>query len=595
MRWLLIGNLALCTLCSGNPRSHSDTPTASTELHRSPCALTLLPGGNQALTVNQTSGSISLIDLDAGKVLAELPCGRKPVAVACSRDGKRAAVSNLWSGTISLLQIDGSTLKSAGEARLGGFPRGLVFAPDGETVYAAIGETDEAVQFDWTRREVRHRWSAPHEPRQLAISADGRWLAAASSRSAQVRCWNTQTRQLHWQRTIDDAFNLRGLAFTPDGQHLVVAHVVRRTFPVSQENIGEGWVTDSRLTRLPLQPDVVPPSAQLALDTKGAAVGDPEDLAFSTDGRWLAVAGSGTHELLLFEAAGLPWSGGDPGDFLDPGLAKGDGKFRRVALSGRPMGVAALPDGRIAVANYLLDAVQVVDAKTAKVVQTIGLGSPPRPSLARQGEALFYDANRSHNHWFSCHTCHVDGHTCGLTFDTLNDDSYGNPKLTPSLRGVTHTGPWTWHGWQKDLGASVEKSFTQTMFGLKPTAAEIRAMLAFLATLEQPPNPRTSSRESIQRGQALFQGKAHCVRCHHGEHYTSDRNYDVKLEPDGSPYPLWNPPSLRGLFDRSPYLHDGRASSLEELLEKHHAPEKLGGEALTPAERKDLIAFLLSL
>jgi cytochrome c peroxidase len=547
------------------------------------------------LTANHTSDSVSLIDLRAGKVLAELPCGRKPVAVACSADGKRAAVSNLWSARVSLLEIEDSRLKQVGEARLGAFPRGLVFAPDGNTLYAAIGETDEVVQFDWARRTVLHRWPAQHEPRQLALSADGRWLAAASSRSAQVRCWNTQTRKLHWQRPIDDAFNLRGLAFTADGQHVIVAHVVRRTFPVSQENIGEGWVTDSRLTRFPLQPDIVPPSAQLALDTKGAAVGDPDGLAVTTDGRWLAVAGSGTHELLLFESAGLPWSGGDPGDFLDPTLAKGDGKFRRVALGGRPMGVAALPDGRIAVANYLLDAVQVVDARTARVVQTIALGSPARPSPARQGEALFYDAKRSHNHWFSCHTCHVDGHTCGLTFDTLNDDSYGNPKLTPTLRGVTHTGPWTWHGWQKDLGASVEKSFTQTMFGPKPSAAEIRAMLAFLATLEQPPNPRTGSREAIQRGQALFQGKAHCVRCHHGEHYTSDRNYDVKLESDGSPYPLWNPPSLRGLFDRSPYLHDGRAANLDELLEKHHAPEKLGGETLTPTEQKDLIAFLLSL
>ncbi len=120
-------------------------------------------------------------------------------------------------------------------------------------------------------------------------------------------------------------------------------------------------------------------------------------------------------------------------------------------------------------------------------------------------------------------------------------------------------------------------------------------MLAYLATLDQPPNPRTGAREAVQRGQALFQGKAQCVRCHHGEHYTSERNYDVKLESDGSPYPLWNPPSLRGLFDRSPYLHDGRAKTLDELLEKHHAPEILGGQALSPSERKDLIEFLLSL
>ena len=94
---------------------------------------------------------------------------------------------------------------------------------------------------------------------------------------------------------------------------------------------------------------------------------------------------------------------------------------------------------------------------------------------------------------------------------------------------------------------------------------------------------------------SIFQGKAKCARCHQGENYTSESNYDVKLEPDGSPYLRWNPPSLRGVFDRGPYLHDGRAKTLEELLEKHHRAEQLGGQALTPQEQRDVIAFLRSL
>ncbi len=235
----------------------------------------------------------------------------------------------------------------------------------------------------------------------------------------------------------------------------------------------------------------------------------------------------------------------------------------------------------------------------ARVVRTIALGGPAHPSLARQGEALFYDARRSHNQWFSCHTCHVDGHTCGLTFDTLNDDSYGNPKLTPSLHGVARTAPWTWHGWQKDLGAAVEKSYTETMFGPKPTADEVRTLVAFLGTLDHPPNPhRTTDNQlspAAKRGRALFEGAARCARCHAGPEYTSEHNYDVKLEADGSPYRRWNPPTLRGAWQRGPYLHDGRAATLDELLHGPHAPEKLGGESLTPAQRRELLAFLQSL
>jgi cytochrome c peroxidase len=219
--------------------------------------------------------------------------------------------------------------------------------------------------------------------------------------------------------------------------------------------------------------------------------------------------------------------------------------------------------------------------------------------LARRGEALFYDAGRSHHQWFSCNTCHVEGHTCGLSFDTLNDDSYGNPKLTPTLRSVSKTSPWTWHGWQKDLGRAVAKSFTQTMFGPEPSPEEIKAVVAFLETLDHPPNPYRDPKGPLsvveKQGQAIFQTKARCARCHRGDHYTSESNYDVHLEPDGSPYPLWNPPSLRGLMDRGPYLHDGRAKSLEDLLQNHHVPEKLGAPLLADQERTALIEFLKTL
>jgi cytochrome c peroxidase len=549
------------------------------------------------LTANHGADTVSLIDLNEGKVLTEQRCGHKPSAVACSHDGKRAAVSNLWSGTITLFEVNGSKLRRLGDISVGPFPRGLIFAPDGDTLYAAIAGADEIVMLDWTARKVVRRWPAAREPHHVVLSADGRWLAAASTRSGQVRCWDMRSGKPHWERVIEDGFNLRGLAFTPDGKGLICAHVVHRDFPVSKENIEQGWVIDNRLTWFALAKDARPAMRQIALDRRGRAVGDPHGLTFTADGRRLAITASGTHELLLLDADAIPWHDGDPGDFLDAELRMGEHAMRRVPLGGRPMTVVPIGDGaRLAVANYLLDAVQILDARTGKVVRTIPLGSPAKPGPARMGEALFYDAERSHHHWFSCHTCHVDGHTCGLTFDTLNDGSYGNPKLTPTLHNVTKTGPWTWHGWQTDLGAGVKKSLTETMFGPEPTAGEIKALLAFLATLDHPPNPnRAAEPEAAKRGEAIFRGKAKCAHCHKGEQFTSEGVYDVKLEPDGSPYKKWNPPSLRGVYDRGPFLHDGRAKTLEDTLRKHHVPEKLGGEALTERELRDLIAFLKSL
>ncbi|MFO0846791.1 MAG: c-type cytochrome, partial [Gemmataceae bacterium] len=253
---------------------------------------------------------------------------------------------------------------------------------------------------------------------------------------------------------------------------------------------------------------------------------------------------------------------------------------------------------RAVVANYLLDAVQVIDVKAGKVAKTIALGAPERPSEARLGEAIFYDAKRSHHQWFSCHTCHPDGHTSGRSFDTLNDDSQSNPKMTPTLRGVARTAPYTWHGWQANLGDAVEKSITETLWGKPPSKADVRAVVAFLGTLEHPPSPHLVKGKpgaAARRGKALFDGPARCARCHQGGDYCSKSNYDVKLPPDGSPFDKWNPPTLRGVYDRGPYLHDGSAETLDELLRAPHAPEKLGGRAMTAEERRDLVEFLKSL
>jgi WD40 repeat protein len=578
---------------AAGPTAAQSQPPPS-QPHRSPIDIAPIGDGRLALVANHTSDSVSLVDLDQGKVLSETPCGRKPAAIAVSSDGMRAAVSNLWSGTLTLMSIHGETIKTTREIPVGTFPRGLVFSPDNASLFVALAGQDEVIHLDWSTAKVTERWAAPREPRSLALSSDGKWLAAASSKSAQVRCWNLHTGKLHWQCEIGDAFNLRGLVFTQEDDAVICAHAVHRDFPVTKKNIEEGWVIDTRLTRFALKADVVPAMWQIALDVKSQAVGDAHGLALTPSGHWLTMTGSGTQELLMLKADAIPWTSGDPGDFLNPSLQK-DGGFRRTDLGGRPLALAYQGKREVAViANYLLDAVQVVSVPAGQLLRTIPLGSPLQKSPARNGEALFYDARRSHNQWFSCNTCHVDGHTCGLNFDTLNDDSYGTPKLTPSLFNVTKTGPWTWHGQQKDLGAGVAKSLTTTMFGPPPTPAETAALLAFLETLVPPPR-LPQNNPAIARGAVLFRETARCNRCHREPYYTSPSLYDVNLHAEGSPYKLWNPPSLLGLYDRGPFLHDGRARTLDDVLRKHHSPEMLGGEKLTDEELGDLRAFLLSL
>lgn len=588
-------------LAWGAPPAAPATAVTKPVLHRSPIDVAVLPGGRQALAANHTADSVSLIDLSAGRVVAELPCGQRPAGVACSRDGRKVAVSNWWSGTLSLFAMGDSGLRPLAEVPIGHQPRGVVFAADGSGVYVALAGANEVVLLDWTTRQVTQRLAAPREPRRLVLSRDGAFLVAACLRSTQVRCWETRTGKPAWERTLTDAFSLLGLAISPDDRDIVTAQVHHRYHPIVKSNIEQGWALNSRLSRMALKADKeVVGYSQVALDVRNRAVGDPSAVAFSSTGEWFVVAAPGTQELLLVQARTVPWVAGEPGDFLDPALDQNDGRLRRLPVGGRPLALQFL-DGtaNLVVANYLLDAVQLIDVKAGKVTRTIALGAPAKPAPARLGEAIFYDAKRSHHQWFSCHTCHPDGHTNGHTFDTVNDDSTNNPKMTPTLRGVTRTGPWTWHGWQEDLGAAVEKSLTETLWGPQPKPDEVKAVVAFLATLDHPPNPSRGPGGKLsaaaERGRALFEGKGRCSRCHQGEEYTSPRNYDVKLPNDGSPFETWNPPSLRGVYDRGPYLHDGSVETLDEVLRLPHAPEKLGGKPLTVEERRDLVEFLKTL
>src|SRR5262245_56989140 len=186
MSWFVLVSLFLSSLWSLCLCGETPNP------HRSPIDITVLPGGTRALTANHTSDTASLIDLKAGKVLAEVRCGRKPAAIACSSDGKRAAVSNLWSASVTLLEIDGDALKVVGPVDVGPLPRALTFAPDNDAIYVAVAGADEIAKLDWRTRTVKRHWPAPREPRELALSKDGRWLVAASTRSGQVRCWDTE-------------------------------------------------------------------------------------------------------------------------------------------------------------------------------------------------------------------------------------------------------------------------------------------------------------------------------------------------------------------------------------------------------------------
>jgi len=112
--------------------------------------------------------------------------------------------------------------------------------------------------------------------------------------------------------------------------------------------------------------------------------------------------------------------------------------------------------------------------------------------------------------------------------------------------------------------------------------------------------------ESAKRGQAVFQSaETRCAECHSGPFYTDSRPekpfrlHDVGTGSEDATEklgPRYDTPSLLGLYRSAPYLHHGKATTLEEVLTKYNPEDRHGKTShLSPGQVSDLVEFLRSL
>jgi cytochrome c peroxidase len=105
---------------------------------------------------------------------------------------------------------------------------------------------------------------------------------------------------------------------------------------------------------------------------------------------------------------------------------------------------------------------------------------------------------------------------------------------------------------------------------------------------------------AVSRGEALFKtvGATPCAHCHAGPYTTDDLLHAVldpmSLEADDV-ISQSNTPGLRAVFLRGPYLHDGRSTSLTDVLTRSDASGMHPGGSLAAGDVSDLVAYLESL
>ncbi|HTE21269.1 MAG TPA: c-type cytochrome, partial [Armatimonadota bacterium] len=267
-----------------------------------------------------------------------------------------------------------------------------------------------------------------------------------------------------------------------------------------------------------------------------------------------------------------------------------------------PKGLAFTPDGKeVWVANHLGNDLAVVDPATLQVTRRVALGPTARKDPHLLGRFLFTTATFTKGGQFSCNSCHPDGNTDGISWKFVHVPDGLGREINRNVRGLRgtldETGPFRWSGHARTLDEFVQEEVVGLLQSPKLAEPELRAMVEYVKALRLPRNPHRNPDDSFSaaglRGKTLFTGKAECATCHTGPRAGGQRMGWIGSTPKGVDLDV---PHLAGVYDTDPYLHDGRAKTLEEIFGKHN-PQGLHGKAheLTPEELKDLIQYVREL
>jgi DNA-binding beta-propeller fold protein YncE len=598
--------LAVCALATWGFASHS-APRVQPPVQRykSPLAVWVDQTGQLAYIVLFTQNAVAVVDLAAGKVLREIAVDNGPVDLAVSEDTLYVACAR----GDSVVLIDRAKLTVRQRVAVGQEPRAVWRDQASQRVYVLCHDEQTLCWWDKDGGAV-HKLPLPTFPLRLGARQGWPGLVIVGRRGGEwvnVLVATNRAPEISSIDVLPRAGNVRGLAGLTGAPPLVWAHQRPRNH-VAATQVAQGWVFTNALS-LAYSPDRIWGTALLDEPQRGFA--DPSAVVRSPDFKRLFVASAGTDTVLAIDAERLikytekrlqteGRAEPAPGlerysivDLPDDLTASRQYVVGRLAVGANPRALGLSGDGKVLVAaNYLGDSLTVIDAQKFKVLRQIALGGPA-PDAARRGETLFNSAKMTFQSQFTCASCHPDGGSDGLNWD-LPRDGLGNFLNTRSLLGVKDTAPYGWHGTSPTLADRVAGTL-RTLQQHEPTAQEVDDLVAFLKALPAPrplPQP-ASATEAMARGKALFQGKGQCSTCHKREALDDERPHDVGTRGSSDVSGVFDTPALRGVARTPPYLHDGRAATLEDVFAKHNPQHRHGAaHKLTPGEMSDLMTYL---
>lgn len=586
MRTLAILLLALPALRAGTSNSLLDVS----------------PDGSRLLVANTDRGTVTAVNLKTRTVICELPAGDHPEACAWIGNGPQALATVYGDDTVIFFDVDQKKITHI--LKVDDEPYGIVTTKDGRRAYLTHDYPGTVSEIDLVSKTILRTFKAGPNCRGIAISKDEKTLYVTEFLSARLLGIEIASGTVtdSWYGYEQD--NLaRHISIHPNRPKAYLAHARSRTTHFDARASIFPWLSYCDLWQ---KPEGEKRRRSTALDTYNGVIvtATPWETALSPDGKKLYILYAGTNDCNISTV--------HDDDYRES-------ERDRLVRMGRHPRAIRTHENEVYVYNTL-DCEVTVHDPNLKVLSTIRVCEPAHSETWSRGKELFVSARRpmGGTGWVSCASCHPDGLTDGRVWQNPE----GN-RRTPNLFGLAHTHPLHWSA-DRDESQDFEytirgplmrgrglfegtlkgNELAETMSGRSKDLDALAVYTNSFPVRLSPHAPEGKLSDAANRGKAIFfDAKTNCASCHNGPYYSDSMTakpfklHDVGTGGDvrekmGSAY---DTPTLLGVYRSGPYLHDGRAKTLTEVITLNTGDRHGTTSHLKSDQVNDLVAFLKSL
>jgi YVTN family beta-propeller protein len=630
---LTVRNGTQSSTCSANQTVYT-APTATAPRSTSPILFDA--ARNRVWVVNSDANTVTAINASTNSKLFEVAVGANPQTLAQAPDGS-IWVANFGAASISVLNRDTGALIRSTALPPHSRPYGVLFNPLNTAAFVTLQGSGQLLRLDPASGALQATLALGGSPRGMAITGDsGRLLVTRFiSPADRGEVLEVNPSALVLTRTFALAVDpgpdtessgrgvpnyLNSVSIQPDGRAAWVPSKKDNTLRGSFRD-GNALTFDSTVRTIVSQIDLAANSEVLArrIDFNDRDLANV--VTFSPLGDYAFVSTQGTNQIEVVDA-------------YNRNIATGI-----VNVGRAPRGMVITPAGRLYVHNFMSRDVAVYDVSgilnstsntSSRVATVAAVATEPLSAQVLSGKRIFYNAadrRMNRDGYISCASCHQDGGHDGRVMDFTNRGE--GLRNTTSLLGRRGTGHGRVH-WSanfdeiQDFENDIRGAFGGTGFmtdgqfntGTRNQplgdrkggiSVDLDALAAYVSSLSSVGlSPYRAADGSLtanaQAGRLIFNGAGQCASCHTGADFTDSASgvlHDVGTIKASSGKRLGatltgiDTPTLKGLWDTAPYLHDGSAATLMDVLTTANPGNRHGTTStLTPQQREQLVAYL---